>query len=57
MDLPTKVLDALITSVYADDTSYAASDTLHKRSRVFYKIIYTPYCVNLKNSVQNGEWV
>ena len=34
-NIPTKVFDALITSFYADDCSYAASDTLHKRSKNF----------------------
>ena len=34
-DMPTKVLNSLISSFYADDTSYAASDTLHKSSKLF----------------------
>ena len=33
--MPTKVLNSLISSFYADDASYAASDSLHKRSKLF----------------------
>ena len=34
-DMPTKILSSLVSSFNADDTSYAASDTLHKSSKLF----------------------
>ena len=34
-DMPTKILHSLISSFYADDTMYAASDSMHKSSKVF----------------------
>ena len=48
-DLPTKVFDALITSFYADNTSYADSDTLHKRSKSFVADHLQPILVELEN--------
>ena len=47
-DLPTKVFDALISSFYADDTSYAASDTLHKSSKTFVTDYLQPILTDLE---------
>ena len=46
--MPTKVLTSMISSFYADDTSYAASDTLHKSSKLFVANQLQPILTDLE---------
>ena len=48
-DLPTKVTDRIISSFYADDTSYAASDYLHSSSKIFVTDLLQPVLNDLEN--------
>ena len=47
--MPTKVLSSLISSFYADDSSYAASDTLHKSSKLFVANQLQPLLTDLEH--------
>ena len=47
-EMPTKILHSLISSFYADDTMYAASDTLHKRSKTFVSDQLQPILTKLE---------
>ena len=46
--MPTKVLEAMITSFYADDTSYAASDHQHRSSKKFVQDYLQPTLIDLE---------
>ena len=48
-NMPTKILDSLISSFYADDTSYAASDTLHKSRSTFVADDLQPILTELES--------
>ena len=47
-DMPTVNSNEIISSFYADDTSYAASDTLHKRSKKFVADYLQPILTELE---------
>ena len=47
-DLPTEAFEAMISSFYADDTSYAASDNQHKRKKKFVQDYLQPILTKLE---------
>ena len=47
-DLPTEVTDRMISSFYADDSSYAASDHLHRSSKIFVTDLLQPILQKLE---------
>ena len=47
-DMPTKVMEAMISSFYADYTSYAASDHQHKNTSVFVQDHLQPILTDLE---------
>ena len=47
-DMPTEVFDAMISSFYADDTAYAASDHQHKNSKTFVQDFLQPILTKLE---------
>ena len=47
--MPTKIREAMISSFYADDTSYAASDNQHKRKKVFVQDLLQPILTQLED--------
>ena len=53
-DLPTKVTERIISSFYADDSSYAASDHLHSSSKIFVTDLLQPVLQKLETFC--GKW-
>ena len=47
-DMPTQIMEAMISSFYADDTSYAASDNQHKSRKVFVQDYLQPILTQLE---------